>query len=185
MSSSSPHAPSPRIGMGLRRFCFIKKTETHKQKQTKQKQCRRARDALMRSSPRIREEVAAGRISLLSLVVSGNPRKAMGRDQMSDTLWTRKHGHVDDSGWHAEAPSATNALKKMIQEAHLACVLACVLARFKNMHLNVAVTHAPQCCGYNRNYRRVCAQCVSVCGHSFYHACHALHPPVHSISPWA
>ena len=46
-------------------------------------------------------------------------------------------------------------------------------------------THAPQCCGYNRNYRRVCAQCVSVCGHSFYHACHALHPPEHSISSWA
>ena len=117
----------------------------------------------MRSSPRIREEVAAGRISLLSFGVSGNPRKAMGRDtQLSDNLWARVHGNADASGWHAEAPSATNALKKMIQEAHLACVLACVLARFKNMHLNVAVTHAPQCCGYNRNYRRVCAQCVCV-----------------------
>jgi hypothetical protein len=102
--------------MGLRRFCFIKKTETNKQKQTKQKQCRRATDALLRSSPRLRDEVEAGKTSLQSLVNRGNPRKA---NAIPDMLAMRKMG----SG-NADAPSSVNAVKKAIQEAHLACVLA-------------------------------------------------------------
>ena len=128
-----------------------------------------------------------GKTNLLSLVVRGNPRKGqrhqLGGTQLSDYLWHRKHGSADAAGWHEEIPSQTNALKKIIHEDHL--FFGLTRPRQRAVTTAHPYTHAPQCCGYNRNYRRVCAQCVSVCGHSFNHACHALRPPEHFIPPWA
>jgi hypothetical protein len=71
---------------------------------------RRATDALLRSSPRLREEVrAGGQSSLENLVERGNPRESC-RLGVPDRIASR-HG-------------VRNALKCALVEAHLACVLA-------------------------------------------------------------
>ena len=97
------------LGMGIRRFCFVLNKKTNNNKY------RRATDALMRSSPRLREEVAAGVSSLESLVDRGNPRHGPiggppGSHSVSEML--------------AGRGGLRNAYKAAIQEARLACVLA-------------------------------------------------------------
>ena len=75
---------------------------------------RRATDALLRSSPRLREEVrAGGQSSLENLVERGNPRHAnlLG---VGDRLASRDH----------KVDGVRNALKSALLQAHLACVLA-------------------------------------------------------------
>ena len=71
---------------------------------------RRATDALLRSSPRLREEVrAGGQSSLENLVERGNPR----------------HGDILGVGDRvASRDGVRNAFKSALLQAHLACVLA-------------------------------------------------------------
>ena len=74
---------------------------------------RRATDALLRSSPRLREEVrAGGQSSLENLVARGNPRH--GRGGVMSSVGDRV----------ASRDGVRNAFKSALLQAHLACVLA-------------------------------------------------------------
>ena len=74
---------------------------------------RRATDALLRSSPRLREEVrAGGQSSLENLVERGNPRHG------------NHLGVPDRVASRASGDGVRDALKSALVQAHLACVLA-------------------------------------------------------------
>jgi hypothetical protein len=77
---------------------------------------RRATDALLRSSPRLREEVrAGGQSSLENLVERGNPRHGpLGGPPGSHSVGDRV----------ASRDGVRNAFKSALLQAHLACVLA-------------------------------------------------------------
>jgi hypothetical protein len=74
---------------------------------------RRATDALLRSSPRLREEVREGGWSSLeNLVERGNPRHG------------NHLGVPDRVASRASRDGVRDALKSALVQAHLACVLA-------------------------------------------------------------